>query len=135
MKKEQWHQWSPFNDFPNKIWFVSLLQNWNGLKIQFESDDEQRIEVIFGHSALSYRVTDEGDLLQTLDFWSSEYGNEFFSWALYKSSNSSYINWFHEESCEKFEGESLEHYVFITPNEIIEIISANPPQVIIDSQN
>ncbi|GMO00047.1 hypothetical protein PthstB1num2_20860 [Parageobacillus thermoglucosidasius] len=69
-------------------------------------------------------------MLQTISFWSSEYGNDFFSWPLYKSSNSSFIHWLNEESCGKFEEGHIEHYVFITPNEIIEVLSATPPQLI-----
>ncbi|WP_026676220.1 hypothetical protein [Fictibacillus gelatini] len=134
MKKEQWQKWKPLEEFPSKLWFDYLLQNRDGLKVQFESEDERKVEVIFGYSALTHRVTDEGDLLQTIDFWSSEYGNDFFSWSLYKSSNSSFIDWFHEESCEKFEDEAIEHYAFITPNEIIEVLSAIPPEIIISKK-
>jgi hypothetical protein len=134
MEKERWDKWQPKIEFPNKIWFESLFQDRSGLKIQFESEDNRKVIVIFEHSVLSYRVTDEGDLLQTISFWSSEYGNDFFSWPLYKSSNSSFINWFNEESCGKFEEEHIEHYVFITPNEIIEVLSAIPPQLIINNQ-
>lgn len=134
MQIEQWHKWKPSNEFPNKIWFESLLHDGNGLEIHFESENGRKVDVIFKHTALSYRVTDEGDLLQTIDFWASEYGNDFFTWPLYKSNNSSFIRWFNEESCEKFEDKSVEHYVFITPNEIIDVISAIPPKIIINKE-
>lgn len=131
MEKEHWQKWEPFNGFPNEIWLESLLQDRNGLKIQFECNDGKKIDIIFGYTALSCRVTDEGDMLQSINYWSEEYGNDFFTWPLYKSNNSSFIKWFNEESCEKFVDKTLEHYVFITEDDVIEVISATPPQITI----
>lgn len=45
--------------------------------------------------------------------------------------NSSFVRWFNEESCEKFVDKNIEHYVFITEDDIIEVISAIAPQITI----
>lgn len=76
-------------------------------------------------------MTDEGDLLKSLNYWSEEYGDDFFTWPIYTSNNSSFVKWFNEVSCEKFADKHLEHYVFITDDDIIELISPITPQIII----
>ena len=131
MGKEHWQKWQPLNEFPNKIWLECLLQDRNGLKIQFECKNDKKIDIIFGKAALTCRMTDEGDMLQSINYWSEEYGDDFFTWPIYKSNNSSFVKWFNEESCEKFADKNIEHYVFITEDDIIEVISAIAPQIII----
>ncbi|MEY9972676.1 hypothetical protein ABH966_003052 [Lysinibacillus sp. RC46] len=64
---------------PNKIWLEYLLQDRNGLKIQFESKNDKKIDIIFGKAALTCRMTDEGDMLQSSNYWSEEYGDDFFN--------------------------------------------------------
>ncbi|QHE50866.1 hypothetical protein [Pontibacillus sp. HMF3514] len=129
MRKSHWQKWEPFDGFPNKISLECLLQNKNGLKIQFESYDEKKIDIVFGYSALTLKVTDEGDMLKSINYWSQEYGNDFFTWPVYKSTNSSFIKWFNKESCGKFADVTIEHYLFITEDDIVEVISATPPQI------
>ncbi|WP_236690778.1 hypothetical protein [Lysinibacillus xylanilyticus] len=132
MEKEHWQKCKPLNEIPNKIWLESLLQDRNGLKIQFESENDKKIDIIFwGNTALSCRITDEEDMLQSINYWSEECGDDFFTWPLYKSNNSSFVKWFNEESCEKFADKNIEHYVFITEDDIVEVISAIAPQIII----
>lgn len=43
MENEYWQKWQPLNEFPNKIWLESLLQDRNGLKIQFESENNKKL--------------------------------------------------------------------------------------------
>lgn len=132
MEKEIYGIWKPFDDFPDKIWLEKFLLDKNGLKMQFKSHYEKKIiEFNFGYASLSFRVTDEGDLLQSLCDWEKEYGEDFFSWPLHKLNNSSFIKWFHEESCEKFIDENIEHYVFLTGSEIVEVLSLDTPEVVI----
>ena len=131
MEKEYWEKWKPLREFPDKIWLESLLQDRNGLKIQFESENDKKIDIIFGNTALSCRITDEGDMLQSINYWSEEYGDDFFTWPLYKSNNSSFVKWFNEESCKKFADKNIEHFVFITEDDIVEVISTIAPNIII----
>lgn len=131
MENEYWQKWQPLNEFPNKIWLESLLQDRNGLKIQFDSENNKKIDIFLGKAALTCRMTDEGDMLQSINYWSEEYGDDLFTWPIYKSNNSSFVRWFNEESCEKFADKNIEHYVFFTEDDIIEVISAIAPQIII----
>ena len=46
--------------------------------------------------------------------------------------NSEYLSWFLEESSGIYESNKVEHYVFFTPNDVIEILSTYTPSVIIE---
>ncbi|TCS93246.1 hypothetical protein [Hazenella coriacea] len=96
--------------------------------------DTKKIVFKFEEGVLSYRNTDEGSLIKKLYYLDQHYDTAFYSeWTLFKVKHSDYLGWFLEDSSGIYESNKVEHYVFITPNEVIEIISANLPQVIIDN--
>ncbi|WP_051545946.1 MULTISPECIES: hypothetical protein [Exiguobacterium] len=60
------------------------------------------------------------------DYAHLEYGN----WTLFKMKNSSYLEWFAQESLEQYEGMGeVEHYVFLTSNDVIEVLFVDPPTI------
>lgn len=127
MNKDKWHKWIPIEDLPKSIYLHSLTDNNNGLTLIFENEDETiKIIVNFESSAISYRNTDETGLLSTIKHWHDNYDKYFFKWPFHKSQNSSYIRWLEDE---RGYIDEIEHYAFITPNDIIEVLSIAPPDI------
>jgi len=69
-----------------------------------------------------------------LEFLDQHYGGDFYSkWPLFKVKNSNYLKWFHKESNNIYELDTVEHYVFITSDDVVEILSKYPPKITIRS--
>jgi hypothetical protein len=128
---EQWERWVPLDDIPSTIYNDMFLDGKDGVILEFSDENcERKVVVNFEGGVLSYRNTDEGSLLETLNYLDQHYGTDFYSnWSLFKVKNSEYLNWFHKESCGIYESEEVEHYVFLTPNDVIEILSISPPSI------
>ncbi|TDX51133.1 hypothetical protein [Orenia marismortui] len=132
MKIGEWIKWKPNTNIPKKVNLESLIDNKEGLMLTFtdKHNRDNLIYVFFKGSVLSYRNTDEGNLLQTFYCLSQMYDDEFYTqWSFFKIKNSSYIRWFNKESYKKYKGCNIEHYIFITPNDIIEVLSTYCPEV------
>ncbi|ASS89275.1 hypothetical protein ACTHHL_06005 [Aeribacillus composti] len=128
---EQWKRWIPLDDIPSTIYNDMLLDGKDGVILEFSDENgEKKVVVNFKEGVLSYRNTDEGSLLETLNYLDQYYGTDFYSdWSLFKVKNSEYLKWFHKESCGIYESREVEHYVFLTSNDVIEILSIYPPSI------
>lgn len=71
----------------------------------------------------SLRVTDEGNLLKMLDHFNGK-----MTTGIYKVENSSYLEWFHEQS-ENIHDEVIEHYLIVTIDEVIEVLASVEPSI------
>ncbi len=69
----------------------------------------------------SFRVTDEGNLLKMLDYFDGQ-----MTTGLYKVANSSYLQWFHEQSANIHDA-CVEHYLVVTNDDVIDIITSAKP--------
>lgn len=131
---EEWERWFPTNDIPSVIYNDKLIDDDNGITIKFSNEyDTKNIIVAFDGNVLSYRNTDEGSLLKKIDFLDDRYGTKFYSeWSLFKAKGTDYINWFLEESSGIYKAEEVQHYIFVTPHDVIEVLSKDPPNVKIE---
>jgi hypothetical protein len=68
--------------------------------------DKQRMLRIAFDPPLSYRNTDEGDLLKTTNA-------DLGGWSLYTVTDYNYLMWFHDESCGAHDPESVLHYAIL----------------------
>ncbi|HHY71641.1 MAG TPA: hypothetical protein GX497_00130 [Bacillus bacterium] len=130
---EHWERWIPINGLPSKLYNDTFIDNKEGIILEFSDEkDKSKIVVKFEEGVLSYRNTDEGSLLKKLNYLDQQYGTDFYSeWTLFKVKNSEYIKWFLEESSGIYEPNQLEHYVFLTPNDVIEILTTYTPSIVI----
>jgi hypothetical protein len=130
---EQWERWIPISGLPSKIYNDTFIDSKEGVILEFSDEtDKKKIVVKFEGGVLSYRNTDEGSLLKKLNYLDQQYGTDFYSeWTLFKAKNSEYISWFLEESSGIYESNQVEHYVFLTSNDVIEILSTYTPSVVI----
>lgn len=71
----------------------------------------------------SFRVTGEGDLLKMQEHFDGQ-----MTTGLYKVENSSYLKWFHEQS-ENIHDDIIEHYLIVTIDDVIEVITSAEPSV------
>jgi len=55
-----------------------------------------------------------------------------FEHPLFIVENSSYIEWFNLQSYDIYKNYDPKHYIFLTPNDIVEVVSNYPPKIIVD---
>lgn len=72
----------------------------------------------------SFRVTDEGDLLEMLG---EQRGK--IRVGIYKVEGSSYLEWFNGQSFNIHEKENVIHYLIVTVNDIVDVLSSEPPVI------
>jgi len=124
MIKEKYKRWEPIGDIPTKLYLDGLYDDWEGFRIILSHYETGRMLRISFDPALSYRNTDEGDLLKT-----EAVAEGLFKWPLYTVENSRFLEWFHKESYEIRKDDNPLHYAIVTPNDFVDIISAFPPIV------
>jgi hypothetical protein len=96
------------------------------LSVYIEGMDNAKFQVKFD-TYIAYRKYDEGDGLLTLHFFRqhSALGRSF-----YRLYNSEFINWLKSESFETWSNERIAHYSIHTVDDIIDIISIDPPNLL-----
>lgn len=125
-------KWIPVESIPARLHKESLMDDGDSLRIIVSDATEgQKYSFLFDGLLLSYRNSDEGSRLRMLEHLDRYYAHlEYGNWTLFKMKNSSYLEWFAQESLERYEGMGeVEHYVFLTSNDVIEVLSADPPAI------
>jgi hypothetical protein len=128
---EKWSKWDSEKNLPDKMYLERLIDDKSGVSIELKSEDESvTIMVNFEDSVVSYRNSDEGRRLRTIEFLDKEYGKDFYSkWSLFKVDNSSYVKWINQETYDMYADYNIEHYVFLTANDIVDILSTYAPNI------
>jgi len=102
----------------------SIMFNGSSLEIIFSRFTDASPEMInINFEWLhSFRVTDEGDLLKLQ--------NELKGTLLhgvYLIEGSAYLQWFNDQSYDSHAAENISHYLFVTGNDVIDVLSSVPP--------
>ena len=128
---EEWAKWEPLEGVSSKMYIEKLVNDKNGTLLVFKSeDDNDTIQVLFQNSILSLRSTDEGRRLKTINFLEEKYGTDFYAkWTFFKVANSTYVEWFNQETYDIYTSYNIEHYVFMTSDDVVEILSTYEPHV------
>ncbi len=129
---EMWKRWKDDLNLPQKLVLESLTDNMEGISLKFsdENDENTEIEITFTEHALSYRNRDEGEFLRKFKYLGDEYGDEFYTkWSLFEVDSSHYVQWFNEESLGIHQDENIRHFVFITMNDVVEVLSTYEPEI------
>ncbi|RJP74811.1 MAG: hypothetical protein C4522_22120 [Desulfobacteraceae bacterium] len=121
----KYKKWTPVDSIPKRMFCEAIHDDYEGFRILLKGEDptSPMLRLKFD-SVLLYRNIDEGAMLKTLD---SIKDREIFP--LYIVHNSKWIEWFHEESHNMFIGNEIVHYSIMTPDDVIDILSENPPNV------
>src|SRR5699024_12208946 len=124
---KQLKKWMPVKGIATKMYYNLLVDVEEGVILNFVDEyDTKRIIVKFDGNVLSYRNTDEGSLMKMLIFLDVNYGSSFYgNWSIFKAANTAYINWFLEESSGIYKPDEIHHYIFLTPHDVIEVLSTD----------
>lgn len=128
---EQWSKWEPDNKLPDKVYLKRLIDDKNGVLLEFTSTDETTIIIVsFGESVVSFRNSDEARRLRTIQFLDKTYGKDFYArWSFFKVNKSSYVKWLNQETDDIYAEYNVEHYVFLAADDIVDVLSTYPPNV------
>lgn len=122
---EKWNAWNPVENIPASLYLEELKDSHLGLSLHLkESSSSQLALHVFFDSAISYRNHNEGDVINMLSQQGAETNNP-----LCIVENSDYLKWFHNESCGIYKSKKLVHYLFLTPDDIVDVLSAYSPTV------
>jgi hypothetical protein len=88
------------------------------------ADKTNKIRVVFDWIH-SFRVTDEGDLLKIQD----ELNGQMLK-GIYTVEGSHYLTWFNEQSGNIHEGGSIAHYLIVTGEDVIDVLSSVSPIIV-----
>lgn len=105
-----WEKWELSDRCIGKFYLEEILDNKDALKIVLTSESSAHKITLLFHKVFCLRVMDEGDMLRTL----SEV-KMLPNWIFYIVKQSSFLNWFHEESYHIRERNNINHYVIATP--------------------
>ncbi len=116
-------RWTPINELQDDFYLEGLYDDYEGFRILLRGEEKQnKILKITFDPALSYRNTDEGDLLRTI-------GKGLGDWSLFIVEGSEYLDWFNKESHDIYQSKNITHYAIYTQNDCIDILSAYHPKV------
>ena len=110
-------------EVPANSELVQLRDDSSGLTIVLEAPDNSKLDVCFPNR-LAFLVTDEGDRLRSMGFL-----NGAAKTPVGRIEHSQWKQWFISEALEVRESETLEHWCVATPNDIVDVISKEPPVV------
>lgn len=94
---------------------ISLSTNIDG--------ELKRLKITFDW-AMSFRLTDEGDLLKTQNDLLGEMVT-----GTYILEKSDYLSWFHEQSYNIHSSETPCHYLVVSSTEVVDVISTSAPNI------
>jgi len=102
----------------------SIMFNGSSLEIIFSRFTDASPEMInINFEWLhSFRVTDEGDLLKL----QNELKGTLLE-GVYQIEGSAYLQWFNDQSYDSHAAENISHYLFVTGNDVIDVLSSIPP--------
>lgn len=116
-------KWTPIESLPKTLYLEAVHDDWEGFRLLLKHDEARRILRITFNPPLSYRNTDEGDLLKSIN------EQDLGGWSLYVVSSSDYLAWFSDQSCGIHEPDDVVHYAIYTPNDCVDVLSAHSPTV------
>lgn len=96
------------------------------LELTLSSSDENinsKIKIVFDW-IYSFRATDEGDLLKMQD----ELKGQMVT-GIYTVERSNYLSWFNEQSSNIHDGDLISHYLIVTGDDVIDVLSSVCPTI------
>lgn len=123
--KNKYLKWNPLEGIPSHLSCEGIYDDYEGFRILLKGDETTAamLRITFD-AASAYRNIDEGDLLRTITAV-KDTGKS----SLYTVENSSWIEWFREESLGKHSKTRFIHYAIYTENDCIDVITEFEPEV------
>jgi hypothetical protein len=113
-----------YDELPHGLYVQGLHDDYEGFRIILEEKDggTGAVYAVRFNDQVAYRNMDEGCRLRTLLKLPERR-------MLLRVENSQWIDWFVEESSGVFDDSKLIHWAVVTPNDWIDIISFDHPEV------
>ena len=122
--KNIYNIWKPFEDIPRTLYCEGIHDDHEGFRILLRENECSPVLRIMFDAVRSYRNSDEGDLLRTVASI-----NDPGRSSLFKVDNSSWVEWFHEETFDIHKDREIKHFAIYTPNDCIDVLSVFEPKV------
>lgn len=104
----------------NRIYLQKITYKPDSLVLLLASSKDKSEFHIKFNSIYSFGLADEGDLLNYLPG---------IHVGIYLIENSQYLKWFHEQNNNSYINENILHFVIGTPNEVIDVLSSEKPEL------
>jgi hypothetical protein len=114
--------WQPKTEFeiPKEIFVESLTDNYSGLTITIQGENESsKLITIQFNDHYGYRNFDESERLKMF----ADNPILTSNWGLYVAEESDLISWLVKESHEVVNPQDVLHYLIVTPNDVIDVLS------------
>lgn len=124
---EKWIEYNKNKIMRGAYEVIEVVQNAKGTKIQLESETHTIIVMFEFVDAI--RICDEGRRIKTYNECNGiqEYRKDFYGNPIFIVGNSEFNAWIIEESVGIYT--NLSHYAIVTQNDIIDVLSAQPPEI------
>jgi len=114
----------PFENYLyNGFVIDKLVYTPSVLDLLLTNDNGSRVKISFDWF-YDFRVIDEGDAINMLNCFNGE-----LVLGIYTLTDSQYLKWFHEQSVMMHLKENVVHYIIVTVNDIVEVLSCEKPLI------
>ena len=113
--------WKPLEGIDGNFFLEGLYDDYEGIRLLLRCMKNDKVFRIFFDAVLSYRNTDEGSLLKSLQ-------NGTIKGVLFTTHNSLFLDWYYQESFASRDSRII-HYCIYTPNDCIDVIASFAPKV------
>lgn len=129
---EEWSRWIPNEQVSARYSLDMIIENNDGLTIQLLDDHNENMQMRleFRYAADAYRSTYETFRAELIHYLDQKYGTVFYSeWTFFKVQNSSYIQWFSEQSGGISDFSPYTHFSILLMDSVIDILSLQEPKI------
>jgi hypothetical protein len=129
---EIWTQWKPIDGLSYGYYIDAINDTFDGFSIWLAEEQERSkgVLVSFQNSVYAYRSTSEGFRQRTISMLNDNYEDNFYAqWSFFKVENSKYLQWLSQESFTLTDFLSVNHFVFIAQDSILDIAATYEPRV------
>lgn len=129
--QEKWIRWEPIIGLSKK-YHSKLISNSHsrGFVIKLANEIDKKISIKFPGSVISYRITNESYIFDTLTFLESHYDKNFYAeWTFFKIENSEYLEWIKKQSYGAYDDLKLKHLCILADDLRFDFITSYEPEV------
>lgn len=130
---EEWTRWEPIQGLEGKYYLESFAWKEAGFIVKLISEEKgKKIQILFDNFIDAFRYTNESFYLKILDNASQKDDIDFYSdFSLFKVTNSEYLAWILEKSCNLSDSMNFIHFCILGGDEFIDIVTNYEPKVTI----
>jgi len=126
---EEWKRWQPFEKMSGKFYVDTLMMLEEGLIIKL-SKGEQKIEIVFDGCIDAYRYIKDSFSFKIPSDLKKKYGIDFYGdCSFFKVTNSEYLAWLSEKSCEYSKDFPFMHFCIVGGDEIVDVLVRYEPEI------